>query len=319
MKKSCAPHTGRSAEIRHVPASRSDEGNTSACKLSGFTIVRNARLLGYPIIESISSILSIVDEYVVLVGKSDDDTLDLVKSIADPRIRVLETEWDISSARGSRMLGDKTNEALDLCRGEWCFYLQADEVVHQRDLPAIRAACDRYCDDLRVEGLVFDYLHLYGSYSVIAKARWAYRREVRIVRRGARARSVGDAQSFLIDGTRKPRVRPSGARIFHYGWVHPPERMRVKRANRATLYKRPELMNNIAIRPVLQRYGLHRYDGDHPDVMLPLIQGQDWTFEPAFNPRHWNARDVKSLLSDVLEFVIRRRVGERKKYVLIPE
>lgn len=287
--------------------------------LSAFTIVRNARQLGYPIIESITSILPIVDEYVVLVGSSDDDTRELVASIDDARIRIVDTTWNMSADRGSRMLADKTNEALDLCHGTWCFYLQADEVVHQEDLAAIIDACTRYRDDERVDGLVFDYVHLYGSYSVVAKARWAYRREVRIVRRDSGARSVGDAQSFLIAGTRKPRVRPAGAQIYHYGWVHPAPRMRVKRAMRAQLYRRPELLEGIADREVPQRYGLRRFEGDHPAVMASLVAGQDWSFEPRINLRHWTGRDVKSLLSDLLELVLRRRVGERKKYVVIAD
>jgi len=287
--------------------------------LSGFTIIRNARQLGYPIVESITSILPIVDEYVVLVGASGDGTRELVTSIGDPKIRVIDTDWNMSTGRGARLLADKTNEALDLCEGTWCFYLQADEVVHQSDLTAISAACARYSDDARVEGLLFDFVHLYGSYSVVAKARWAYRREVRIVRRDAGARSVGDAQSFLIAGTRKPRVRLAGAHIYHYGWVHPPHRMRIKRANRADLYQRPELLKDLAARPVLQRYGLRRYDEGHPTVMAALVAAQDWKFEPGFNLRHWNSRDVKSLLSDLLELVMRRRIGERKKYVMIPD
>jgi hypothetical protein len=287
--------------------------------LSGFTIVRNARRLGYPIVESIRSILPIVDEYVVLVAASEDDTRDLVASVGDPKVRIIDTDWDMSTDRGARLLADKTNEALDLCEGVWCFYLQADEVVHQRDLPAIAAACARNQDDARVEGLLFDYVHFYGGYSVVATARWAYRREVRIVRRDAGARSVGDAQSFLIGGKRKPRVRPANARIYHYGWVHPAARMRVKRANRAELYRRPELMKNLELRPVLQRYGLRRYHDDHPAVMAAQVRAQNWTFEPRFNPRHWNARDLKCMLSDLLELVLRYRVGERRKFVVMED
>ena len=100
--------------------------------LSGFTIVRNARRLGYPIVESIRSILPIVDEYVVLVAASEDDTRDLVASVGDPKVRIIDTDWDMSTDRGARLLADKTNEALDLCEGIWCFYLQADEVVRVR-------------------------------------------------------------------------------------------------------------------------------------------------------------------------------------------
>jgi len=287
--------------------------------ISGFTIVRNARILGYPVIESIRSILPIVDEFVIGVGASDDDTMEMVSSIGDPKLRIFESVWDMNQPKGGRLLAEKTNEALDRCSGQWCFLLQADEVIHERDLPAIEAACVAHAPDDRVEGLLFDYVHLYGSYSVRATMHSAYRREVRIVRRSAGARSVGDAQSFLIDNLRKPRVRLANATTYHYGWVHSPKAMRRKRANRAVLYERPELLRNIDQMPVRQAYGLCRFTGSHPAVMAHVIAQQDWEFEPRLDLRQWKPRDCKNLASRMLEFVVRRRIGERKKYRLLDD
>ena len=62
-------------------------------KVSGFTFIRNAIKYDYPIAEAIKSILPICDEVVVAVGKSDDETLSLVKGI-DPKVRVIDTVWD---------------------------------------------------------------------------------------------------------------------------------------------------------------------------------------------------------------------------------
>ena len=45
-------------------------------KLSAFTFVRNARRFGYPMAESIASVMDIVDEYVIAVGDSSDDAED---------------------------------------------------------------------------------------------------------------------------------------------------------------------------------------------------------------------------------------------------
>ena len=59
-------------------------------KVSGFTFIKNAEMLGYPFIESIQSILPIVDEFVIAVGKSDDNTLEIIKSIKDDKIRIIE-------------------------------------------------------------------------------------------------------------------------------------------------------------------------------------------------------------------------------------
>jgi hypothetical protein len=43
-------------------------------KVAGFTFIRNAVKNDYPVVEAITSILSICDEFVVALGNSDDGT-----------------------------------------------------------------------------------------------------------------------------------------------------------------------------------------------------------------------------------------------------
>ncbi len=69
---------------------------TQTMMISGFTIVRNAVKFHYPIVESITSILPICDEFVVNVGDSDDGTLELIRSINSPKIRIIQTQWDMT-------------------------------------------------------------------------------------------------------------------------------------------------------------------------------------------------------------------------------
>lgn len=192
--------------------------------ISGFTVVRNARLMGYPVVESIRSLLPICDEVVVGVGQSDDDTRELIQSIGDKKIKIFDAFWDINKTKGGLILSEKTNEALARCSNDWCFYLQADEVVHEEDLAKISAAVRKYDSDSRVQGLLFDYCHFYGSFHVIATARNWYRHEIRVVRKSSGIQSWNDAQGFRVNGE-KPHVKHSGARIFHYGWVKPPKLM----------------------------------------------------------------------------------------------
>lgn len=190
--------------------------------VSGFSIVRNAVKMQYPVEAALRSIAPLCDEIVVNVGDSEDETLDVVRGIGDPKIRIFESVWGDEREVTNRMHSVQTNLALDRCRGRWCFYIQADEVLHEDDVPRVRAALERWADDARVEALVFDYLHFYGSFDWIGTGRRWYRREVRILRRASGARSVAGAQGFRIDG-RKPRAAHSGARIFHYGWAKPPD------------------------------------------------------------------------------------------------
>lgn len=288
------------------------------CRITGFTVIRHAVLMGYPVVEAIRSILPVVDDYIVAVGAGDDATRALIESIDDPKVRIVDTIWDLSANRGGRVLADKTNEALAMCTGDWCFYLQADEVVHERDLPAIREACERHLHDARVEALLFRYQHFYGSFDVVATARNWYRREVRIVRNRIGMRSIGDAQSFRA-GDRKPRVMSSGATINHYGWVKSPERMERKQSLFSRWYDGPDAgLHPDPTWQFRQLYGLQRYQGDHPAVMRALIEQQDWQFRPRFAPRDWKARDWKNAISAVLEAASGYRVGERKEYVLLP-
>ncbi len=292
-------------------------GDDAVPLISGFTVVRNAVLMGYPVAEAIRSILPIVDEYIVAVGASDDNTRDVIAAIDSPKIRIVDTVWDKSKNRGGHMLAEKTNEALAMCRGTWCFYLQADEVVHEDDLPAIRASCERNATNSQVEALLFHYKHFYGSFGVIATAHNWYRNEVRIVRNGIGARSIGDAQSFMV-ADHKPRVVRSGGTILHYGWAKPPERMGRKMARFHYWYygATEEKLEDPSF-TFRQIYGLRPFTGSHPAVMRDLVAAQDWEFRPEFRPSDWAAKDWKNVLSRAAEVLTGRRWGERKKYRLL--
>ena len=54
-------------------------------RISGFSFVRDAVRLNYPIRQVIDSLLPLVDEFVVAVGPSQDGTLEEIRSIGDSR------------------------------------------------------------------------------------------------------------------------------------------------------------------------------------------------------------------------------------------
>ncbi len=284
--------------------------------VSGFTVIRNAEIMGYPIVESIRSILPLVDEYVVGVGQSEDKTKQIIESIGDPKIKIFESVWDKTKTQGGLILSEKTNEALDQCQGEWCFYLQADEVVHENDLVAIRQSLEKYKNSEEVEGLLFDYVHFYGAYNIIGTSRSWYRKEVRIVKRSKNPRSVGDAQGFKIEG-RKPFVAPSNAQIFHYGWVKAPAAMGEKNKHMFRWWhgnKYDESFKDFAYKTA---YGLRYFNGSHPAVMVSRVLSQDWNFSLKRGTSDWDIRDYKNMLSDIAEKITGRRIGEYKNYVLL--
>jgi len=150
-------------------------------RISGFTIVRNAVKFYFPVKESILSILPIVDEFVVALGEGDDETEEVIRSINSPKIKIFR-RWDESLYRDGEIFRHETNFALSRCTGDWCFYLQADEVVHEKDLERVVLYCEKYLNDPRVEGFLFNYYHFWGDYWHYLPVHGWYQWEIRIVR-----------------------------------------------------------------------------------------------------------------------------------------
>ncbi|MES1222992.1 MAG: glycosyltransferase family 2 protein, partial [Bacteroidota bacterium] len=164
-------------------------------KITGFTIIRNAIINDYPVVEAIRSILPVVDEMIVSIGQSEDDTEGLIKSIDTNKIRIVHSFWNTSLHKGGEVLAIETNKAMQAISPEadWLFYIQGDEVVHEQYHNAILEAASRYKDDTRVEGLLFKYLHFYGTYNYVGDSRQWYNREVRIIRNNRGITSYKDA------------------------------------------------------------------------------------------------------------------------------
>jgi hypothetical protein len=289
-------------------------------RVSGFTFVRDAVRLRYPVVPAIRSILPVVDELVVNVGVSGDGTLDLVRGIDDPRLVVLESRWDEARLERGRVLAEQTDLALARCRGDVCLYVQADEAVHEDDHPALREALRRLHEDRRLEGLLFDYVHFYGSFHTVGLSRRWYRREVRAVRNGVGVRSWRDAQGFRVgagETARKPKVAASGARMYHYGWVRRPEDQTLKLAEFERLYhgdaaRAQRLARGFAYDPGEK---VRPFDGTHPGPMREWVAREDWPFEP--RPRRLRRGHVREDLLDLLEAVTGVRLGEYRNYELL--
>ena len=177
-------------------------------KVSGFTFIRNAIKYDYPIVEAIRSILPLCDEVVVAVGNSEDETLQLIKEI-DPKVRIIETIWDDSVREGGRTLALETDKAFEAISSDtdWSFYIQGDEVLHEKYIPIVKQAMLKYKDDKRVEGLLFNYLHFYGSYDYIGTSISWYPDEIRVIRNRKDIFSYRDAQGFRKLPNEKLKVK----------------------------------------------------------------------------------------------------------------
>lgn len=285
-------------------------------KVSGFTIVRNAVKLDFPLEASIRSILPICDEVVVNVGRSDDDTLAWVRSIADPKLRVLQTEWDMTLQ--DTVLSLETQRAMGACRHPWGVYIQADEVLHEQGAERLRRALEQHDGDVAVEGLLVDYLHFYGGFDTIATHRRWYRREVRAVRLEPRwdVRSHEGAQGFRVGpGHRKIRARTTGAQMFHYGWARPARALHQKRELDRPLYPWRRSDPSLPLLPWIP--GIRRFTGSHPAAARAWLEPRRHDPERVIEPRRFRWRFLRYYASGVIERLTGIRPFEFRNYTLV--
>jgi hypothetical protein len=259
-------------------------------KISGFTIARNAIKYNYPILESIQSILPICDEFIVNVGDSEDKTLELIQSIKSPKIRIVQNTWDFS--QGPEVLSYQTNLALKECTGDWAFYLQSDEVVHEADLPTLKRHMEKSLENKDVDAIRFRWFHFYGSYARYRIDRGWYQKQDRIIRNNGTVESCGDAFGFRRKDGKDLRSLFTNCFIYHYGWVQPDEVMASRRKNAEKIgfvslqeNERQELYNyaNLNQFPI--------YFGTHPKVMRERIQAHQRSqqdFQDIQRQHWWN-------------------------------
>ena len=255
-------------------------------KVCGFTFIRNAVKFDFPIVEAINSVMPLCDHFVVAVGDSDDDTRSLIENLAPGKITIIDTVWNKDLKEGGRVYADETNKAIDAIQEEfeWCFYIQGDEVLHEKYLSVVRAAMEEHLENKQVEGLLFDYKHFYGSYDYVGDCRHWYRKEIRVIRNDKSIRSYKDAQGFRKDN-RKLQVVQVPAEIFHYGWVRHPKHMQEKVESVKAFYdgiseeeaqkKASELEFNYGA----EYDALAKFTGSHPEIMKERIKRLNWDFD----------------------------------------
>jgi len=266
-------------------------------KVAGFTFIRNAVRFDFPVVEAITSVLPLCDDFFVAVGCSSDGTLDLIRNIDPVKVRILETDWDETPGRGGAVYAEETNKAFDaIPEGyDWCFYIQGDEVLHEKFLETVHSAMWRWKDDIRLDGLLFDYRHFYGSFDYTGDSRHWYRREVRIIRNDKTIRSYRDAQGFRKNG-KKLIVRLAEAEIYHYGWVRHPRYMQEKIDAVRQYYdgikngEQPRPSENSRFDYDGNYDALALFTGTHPRVMMPRIERLSWKVNIDVNKKNMSLR-----------------------------
>ena len=248
-------------------------------KVSAFTFIKNGQILGYPFLQSIQSILTIVDEFIINIGESEDDTLMMIQSLASPKIRIIESHWNDSMQDRGYVYGQQKMIAQFNCTGDWAFYIEGDEVYHENELEQIKKSMEMHLNDSNVEALVFDFYHFYGnSNSYLDSPGW-YRSEARIIKNSLRTYAPDGLFWLVLDSNKKgryPRAKHTGASCYHYGWARSEDQMNLK-VSKVQMY--------WGTKPVKIDYSqmdqsiIKEFKGTHPKVMRKWLENDKGLYQ----------------------------------------
>ena len=266
--------------------------------------------------EAIRSILPLCDKVIVAVGNSDDQTRSLVTSI-DPKVEVIDTTWNDSLRKGGEVLAVETNKAFQAIGEEydWAFYIQGDEVIHEKFLPIIKEGLLNYRNQSSVDGLLFNYKHFYGSYDYVGTSSSWYRKEIRIIKNNKSFYSYRDAQGFRKKGNQKLSVKQIEAFVYHYGWVKDPRAQQRKQEEFHKLWHNDDWVDKNVVKADRFDYSivdaLKSFNETHPQVMLNRIERSNWKFDFDISK---NNLSFKEKIKTIIEKITGFRIGEYKNY-----
>lgn len=302
--------------------------NNKAIKISATTYVRNGLKMMYPFIESIQSALPLVDEYIVVLGDSEDGSREAVLNLKSEKIKIVDTVWDMTMREGGKLFALQSNIGLDHAKGDWILHIQADEVIHENDLSTLKKCIGQYNDQPKVEGLLFPFLNFRGDYNHIHTGRQAHRFEIRAFKRNPLIRSYKDSQGFrkftslqaYAEGEKgeKLHVAKIGIPMFHYNYVRPPEQMKEKAKSFLRMYfddewfeKNFKSLDGFDYNQVDR---LEVFTGSHPKVMEDIIKNSGWGF--VYDPSKSNS-SLRHKILNKIEHITGYRIGEYKNYKIV--
>jgi glycosyltransferase involved in cell wall biosynthesis len=298
-------------------------------KVSAFTYVRNGFTYAYPFIQSIKSLLPIVDEYIVVIGDSTDGTREAVVALNSSKIKIVDTIWDEQLRTGGKIFALQANIGMDNAAkdADWLFHLQADEVLHEEDLEGLQKAMQNNLERKEVEGFLLRFINFYGDYNHYCPTRRFHQREIRIVRNDPGIRSYKDSMGFRKfvnpDGTEKGeklKAKQVEATVYHYSWVRPPKKLKAKQLEFTKRYHQTDEYVQDYEQRHKEEYSYREYDflkifnHSHPAVMQEIIASQDWIFK--YDPAN-NNMTFKEKLMKLLEEITGKQFFIYKNYKVI--
>lgn len=282
-------------------------------RVSGLTFIRNGVRLDYPFVEAIRSALPLCDEFIVVVGESNDSTREAVEKIGDKRIRIIDTTWPENISPAYAVLAHQTNAGLLHCTGDWVVYVQGNEVLHEKDHEHFRHLMEKHKDDPNVEGLVLERKTFWGDYRHFLRVYpWRYKYTARIFKPWNGVYSVRDAMAFAVFEKygrkgRDLRCIDTGADLYRYGHVLSAEAATAKHTEAP--HAAPFNFGKFELSGYYKKPKKHlaRFSGEHPAVMLERIANHP--FELDDNSPNWNAKLSSNAWKRLIETWLYSRFG----------
>lgn len=265
------------------------------------------------------------------MGKGEDGTREAVAELNDPKIKIIDTVWDEGLRTGGKVFAQQANIGMDHCRGDadWLFHLQADEVLHEQDLPLLQKHLKAHKDNREIDGLLFPFIHFYGDYFHYCPSRRFHKYEIRVVKNKRNIRSYKDSMGFRKYADPTNQEGEKGAKlkallipavVYHYSWARPPKKLTAKRIAFGKVYNPNDDFIEELNRTEKDGYGYREYDylrrfkGTHPAVMQPVVASQNWHFE--YDPAK-NNMSLKEKVLKVVEELTGKQLFTYKNYKMV--
>lgn len=200
--------------------------------ITGINTIRNGIKNGYPFVESILSVLPLVDEYLINDGGSTDGTLEALNKMTEvfPKIKLFQIP-DYQSVRWD-CVSNVLNHFIDIAQGNWIFLGNADELIHESDVKPLKETIlsEKTADVLRYnrKEVAHNWTKLNEDYY------WPVRTARKIPGLYQNWNSYGGDEFLDKDGWIKdsPRARKTEFVVYHLYAVFPGN-MKEKRKNDA--------------------------------------------------------------------------------------
>ena len=168
-------------------------------------VLKDVLKTGYPFVESIAASLPVCDEFLISEGYSTDGTYEIVQKISqlNKKVKVYRQEWP--AIKKYSVIAEVTNAIRAKCSHDYIFSIQANEVLHEKNIKLIRTLPE-ICPQVNAFSLPF--VHLIKGYKFYEDFRLRFTKNMKNIVAIGDAWTLGLSESFIHSQTFKGFTHP---------------------------------------------------------------------------------------------------------------